>query len=118
MKLQKQEETNNTSGLHLSDADKEKGNFKHFNISKKTIKKLKDRNVEFLFPVQTESYKYIAEQKDCLVQAYTGTGKTLAFSIPIVELLQNDTSVKLTRGRPPRVLALAPTRELSKISFI
>jgi len=49
-----------------------------------------------------------------LVQAYTGTGKTLAFSIPIVELLQNDTSFKLTRGRAPRVLALAPTRELSK----
>ena len=73
-----------------------------------------DRNVELLFPVQAESYNYIHDQKDCLVQAYTGTGKTLAFSIPIVELLQNDTSVKLTRGRAPRVLVLAPTRELSK----
>jgi superfamily II DNA/RNA helicase len=76
-----------------------------------------DRNVEFLFPVQLESYKYIADQKDCLVQAYTGTGKTLAFSIPIVELLQNDTSVKLLRGRAPRVLALAPTRELSMFDW-
>jgi superfamily II DNA or RNA helicase len=76
-----------------------------------------DRNVDFLFPVQAESYKHIFDQKDCLVQAYTGTGKTLAFSIPIVELLQNDTSVKLIRGRAPRVLALAPTRELSKISY-
>ncbi len=74
-----------------------------------------ERNVDFLFPVQAESYQYIYDQKDCLVQAYTGTGKTLAFAIPTVELLQNDTSVKLIRGRAPRVLVLAPTRELSKI---
>ncbi|CAF3436035.1 unnamed protein product, partial [Rotaria sp. Silwood2] len=99
--------------MHLTDADKEKGNFKNFNISKQTIKKLQNRNVDFLFPVQAESYKHIHDQKDCLVQAYTGTGKTLAFSIPIVELLQNDTSLKLIRGRAPRVLVLAPTRELT-----
>ncbi|CAF0750993.1 unnamed protein product [Adineta steineri] len=103
-----------SSNVQVTDDDKEKGNFKNFKISKQTIKKLKDRNVNFLFPVQAQSYNHIHEQKDCLVQAYTGTGKTLAFSIPIVELLQNDTSVKLTRGRPPRVLALAPTRELTK----
>jgi ATP-dependent RNA helicase DDX21 len=100
--------------IHLTDDDQEKGNFQNFNISKKTIKKLQDRNVDFLFPVQTQSYKYIHDQEDCLVQAYTGTGKTLAFSIPIVELLQNDKTVKLVRGRAPRVLVLAPTRELTK----
>ena len=70
--------------------------------------------MELLFPVQSQSYQYIYEQKDCLVQAYTGTGKTLAFSIPIVELLQNDSSVKMVRGRAPRALVLAPTRELGK----
>jgi len=107
-------EKSSSKNVHVTDDDKEKGNFKNFNISKKTIQKLKDRNVDFLFPVQAESYKYIYDQKDCLVQAYTGTGKTLAFSIPIVELLQNDTSVKLLRGRAPRVLVLAPTRELTK----
>ncbi|UJR23425.1 hypothetical protein I4U23_026430 [Adineta vaga] len=112
--VQTNEEIKSTTNLHLSDEAKEKGNFKHFNISKKTIKKLKDRNVNLLFPVQSESYKHIYEQKDSLVQAYTGTGKTLAFAIPIVEILQNDTSVKLIRGRAPRVLALAPTRELTK----
>ncbi|CAF0850614.1 unnamed protein product [Rotaria sp. Silwood1] len=101
------------SNMHLTDADKEKGNFKNFNISKQTIKKLQNRNVDFLFPVQAESYKQIYDQKDCLVQAYTGTGKTLAFSIPTVELLQKDTSFKLIRGRAPRVLILAPTRELT-----
>ena len=45
------------------------------------------RNVGFLFPVQAESFQHIHDGKDCLVQAYTGTGKTLAFSIPIVVLM-------------------------------
>ncbi|CAF1376768.1 unnamed protein product, partial [Rotaria sp. Silwood1] len=45
---------------------------------------------------------------------YTGTVKTLlTFSIPIVELLKNDTSIKLIRGRSPPILILAATRELT-----
>jgi len=71
------------------------------------------RNIEYLFPIQTESYTSIYEQNDCLIQASNGTGKTLAFAIPIVELLQNDNSVELTSGRAPRVLVLAPTRDIS-----
>ena len=137
MKLRNQDEIkedkNISSNVQITDDEKEKGNFKHFNISKKTIKKLQgnssiktsspilyslDRNVEFLFPVQTQSYQYIYEQKDCVVQAYTGTGKTLAFALPTVEILQNDSSVKLIRGRAPRVLVLAPTRELSEKEMI
>lgn len=120
MKLKKQEDTNNdetqngSTGVQITNEDREKGEFDNFNLSKKTIQKLQERNVEFLFPVQAESFQYIYEKKDCLVQAYTGTGKTLAFAIPIVELLQNDSTVKLTRGRAPRALILAPTRELTK----
>ena len=34
-------DNSSTAHMHLKDEDKEKGNFKHFNISKKTIKKLK-----------------------------------------------------------------------------
>ncbi len=116
----------------MTEEDKENGNFKKFNISKKTIKKLKGnrifyknrlkisfpfilaRNIEFLFPVQTESYTSIYEQNDCLIQSSNGSGKTLAFAIPIVELLQSDKSVELVSGRAPRVLVLAPTRDISK----
>jgi superfamily II DNA/RNA helicase len=107
---------------------------KKFNLSKKTIKKLKGnkiyvkiklifnffilaRNIEYLFPVQTESYTSINEQNDCLIQASNGSGKTLAFVIPIVELLQNDKSTELTSGRAPRVLVLAPTRDISNKNF-
>ncbi|CAF0964273.1 unnamed protein product [Rotaria sordida] len=105
---------NKTTNIQLTNEDKEKGNLKNFNISKKTIKKLKARNVEFLYPVQTESYTGIYEQKDCLIQSSNGTGKTLAFVIPIVELLQHDKSVELVSGRAPRALILGPTRDITK----
>jgi superfamily II DNA/RNA helicase len=72
------------------------------------------RNIECLFPIQTESYKPIHELKDCLIQASNGTGKTLAFALPIVELLQNDKSIELASGRAPRVLVIASTRDISK----
>ncbi|CAF2874078.1 unnamed protein product [Rotaria sp. Silwood2] len=106
--------SNGTKNIQLTEEDKEKGNFKNFNISKKTIKKLKARNIQFLYPVQTESYTSIYEQKDCLIQASNGTGKTLAFVIPIVELLQADKSVELAPGRVPRALVLVPTRDITK----
>jgi ATP-dependent RNA helicase DDX21 len=46
----------------------------------------------------------------------TGQGKTLAFVLPIVEklLAQNGTEAKKKFGRLPRVVVLAPTRELAK----
>ncbi|CAF5068045.1 unnamed protein product, partial [Rotaria magnacalcarata] len=103
--------SNETTNGHLSEEDKEKGNLKNFTISKKSIKKLKAHNIEFLYPVQVKSYATIYEQKDCLIQASNGAGKTLAFVIPIVELLQSDKSVQLVPGRGPRVLVVVPTRE-------
>ncbi|CAF1932043.1 unnamed protein product [Rotaria magnacalcarata] len=106
--------SNETTNGHLSEEDKEKGNLKNFTISKKSIKKLKAHNIEFLYPVQVKSYATIYEQKDCLIQASNGAGKTLAFVIPIVELLQSDKSVQLVPGRGPRVLVVVPTRESTK----
>ncbi len=72
------------------------------------------RNIEFLFPIQVESYTSIYEQNDCLIQASNGSGKTLAFALPLVELLQSEKAVELTSGRAPRVLVVASTRDISK----
>ena len=75
------------------------------------------RQIEFLYPVQAKSYSTIYEQKDCVIQAGSGVGKTLAFVLPIVELLQGDDSTELEACRAPRVLVIAPTREISKNQF-
>ncbi|CAI0381997.1 unnamed protein product, partial [Linum tenue] len=53
------------------------------------------------------------EGRDIIARAKTGTGKTLAFGIPIIKLLTEDTELRGT-GRLPRLLVLAPTRELAK----
>ena len=58
-------------------------------------------------PVQAQAIPYALEGKDVLATAQTGTGKTLAFLIPIIEMLQREPSPKV------RVLVLLPTRELA-----
>src|ERR1700676_277427 len=58
-------------------------------------------------PIQAQAIPYALEGKDVLATAQTGTGKTLAFLIPIIEMLQRDPAQKA------RVLVLLPTRELA-----
>lgn len=55
--------------------------------------------------------KKIMDGCDLIGRARTGCGKTLAFVLPVVEMLQGE---REERGAPPKVLVLAPTRELAK----
>ncbi|MCB9667683.1 MAG: DEAD/DEAH box helicase [Myxococcales bacterium] len=57
-------------------------------------------------PVQLQSYAPIVEGRDLIVQAQTGTGKTAAFGIPIIDR-------RISREHIPQALILAPTRELA-----
>ncbi|XP_078576363.1 nucleolar RNA helicase 2-like isoform X2 [Branchiostoma floridae x Branchiostoma japonicum] len=91
---------------------KEEGDFENFRITAQTVTKLKARNVVKLFPVQYSTFDFVYDGWDVITQARTGTGKTLAFSIPLVERLQKD-GVSIKRGRAPVVIVLAPTRELA-----
>jgi ATP-dependent RNA helicase RhlE len=62
-------------------------------------------------PIQAQSIPYLLEGHDLLGIAQTGTGKTAAFSLPIINyLLKNPKTLK---PGIPRVLILAPTRELA-----
>ena len=60
-------------------------------------------------PIQVEAMPAALEDRDVLGLAQTGTGKTAAFALPILELLITNPS----RQKTPRVLILAPTRELA-----
>ncbi len=66
-------------------------------------------NAQFITPtpIQAQAIPCALEGKDVLATAQTGTGKTLAFLIPIIEMLQREPSQKV------RVLVLLPTRELA-----
>ncbi len=60
-------------------------------------------------PVQSKTIPFILEGRDVLAGAQTGTGKTAAFTLPILQLL----SSRERTGKLPRALVLTPTRELA-----
>ncbi len=62
-------------------------------------------------PIQTEAIPVIFEGCDLLAGAQTGTGKTAAFALPIVQMLGE--SIPKEKRRIPRALVLVPTRELA-----
>lgn len=57
-------------------------------------------------PIQAATIPYLLEGKDVLGQAQTGTGKTAAFALPLLNRID-------TSKRAPQILVLAPTRELA-----
>jgi superfamily II DNA/RNA helicase len=61
-------------------------------------------------PIQAESLPHTLQGRDLIGRARTGTGKTLAFALPIIQSLEPSRQ----RGRTPRALIMAPTRELAK----
>ena len=64
------------------------------------------------FPVQEQTIPRVLAGHDLVVQAPTGTGKTVAFLAPLLHLLVKGGPGRLP-GNPPRVLILVPTRELA-----
>jgi len=61
-------------------------------------------------PIQQKAIPSILQQRDLLGTAQTGTGKTGAFGIPILQLLSNEGK---RRSKNPKALILTPTRELA-----
>ncbi len=62
-------------------------------------------------PIQTQAIPVIFEGCDLLAGAQTGTGKTAAFALPIVQMLSE--KIPPQKRRRPRALVLVPTRELA-----
>ncbi|KAI7908337.1 P-loop containing nucleoside triphosphate hydrolase protein [Cokeromyces recurvatus] len=92
----------------------EKLRLSNFRISQNTIDNLALKGIKSLFEIQAATFDTIYDGKDVLARARTGTGKTLAFALPVIERLALDKEYKERRGRSPRVLVLCPTRDLAK----
>ncbi|MCG8311096.1 MAG: DEAD/DEAH box helicase [Cytophagales bacterium] len=82
--------------------------FKRFNLSEPILKALHEKGYHQPTPVQKEAIPQIISRKDIIGSAQTGTGKTAAFCIPILQLLQQG-----RRRRGIKALILTPTRELA-----
>ncbi|KAK1303415.1 DEAD-box ATP-dependent RNA helicase 53 [Acorus calamus] len=82
-------------------------------ISKEIVKALAKKGITRLFPIQRAVLEPAMQGRDLVGRAKTGTGKTLAFGIPILDrIIQINAKEGLKRD--PLALALAPTRELAR----
>lgn len=80
-------------------------NFNQFGLSKESLKALNGLKFNTPTPVQSEVIPLALKRKDILASAQTGSGKTIAYVIPIVE--------KLRVNKNSSALVLLPTRELA-----
>ncbi len=86
-------------------------NFKKLNLNPTILTTLEKKGYSNPTPIQSEAIPNLLNKKDFLGIAQTGTGKTAAFSLPILDLLsQNKKTVKPNQIRS---LILTPTRELA-----
>lgn len=80
--------------------------FDQLGLSPQILKAIKDIGYESPSPIQAESIPPLLEGSDLLGQAQTGTGKTAAFSLPLLSNIDLDLHM-------PQILVLTPTRELA-----
>jgi ATP-dependent RNA helicase DeaD len=80
--------------------------FKDLPLSMEVLKSVEELGFENLFPIQAQAIMPLLEGKDVIGQAQTGTGKTAAFGVPMVERLNPE--IRKVQG-----LILVPTRELA-----
>ncbi|MBR0554723.1 DEAD/DEAH box helicase [Ciceribacter sp. L1K23] len=85
-------------------------NFDQLGLSKNTLKTLVQLGYTAPTPIQAQAIPVLLEGRDLIGLAQTGTGKTAAFGLPIIEMLMK--SEDRPQSRSTRVLILAPTREL------
>jgi len=83
--------------------------FTNYPLNERVQAALAKKGFETPTPIQAESMAFTLEGRDILGQARTGTGKTLAFGLPVASRLEPDKQ----KGRTPRALILTPTRELA-----
>ena len=79
--------------------------FNELNINQSIVMALKKQNITTPTGIQETSIPFALENKDIIAEAHTGTGKTLAFLIPIFEKINLE-------KREMQAIILAPTHEL------
>ncbi|MBA2569680.1 MAG: DEAD/DEAH box helicase [Chloroflexi bacterium] len=88
--------------------------FHQFGLSPDLLRAVERQAYTVPTPVQRETIPLVLAGRDVLAGAQTGTGKTAAFVLPILQRLHTTRGVGHPDGRRPiRVLVLAPTRELA-----
>ena len=85
----------------------EAGGFAAFGLDERIIRQLDVMGFEKPTPIQSATISKLLEGQDLIGRARTGSGKTAAFGLPLLEMIKEG-------GSKPRALVLSPTRELAK----
>ena len=98
---QQPEATASTVSDYVSDAS-----FEEMNLAEPLRRAIAEHGYTKPTPVQSRTFRPVRDGKDVIVRSKTGTGKTAAFAIPILERIPDG-------RRKPSVLVMCPTRELA-----
>ena len=83
--------------------------FSHLGLSEKVLTAVAAAGYKTPTPIQDQAIPHVLARRDVLGIAQTGTGKTAAFTLPMLTMLEQGRA----RARMPRTLILEPTRELA-----
>jgi ATP-dependent RNA helicase RhlE len=86
--------------------------FNDLNLIEPILQAVKSEGYTIPTPVQARTIPMALKRKDIICCAQTGTGKTAAFAIPMIQLMAEDKKI-INGRRPIRGLILTPTRELA-----
>ncbi|MEK4230965.1 DEAD/DEAH box helicase [Solibacillus sp. FSL H8-0538] len=93
-------------------------NFSELNISESTLRSVQRMGFEEATPIQEGTIKFAMEGRDVLGQAQTGTGKTAAFGIPLIEKIDpKNPNIQALVIAPTRELAIQVSEELYKLGY-
>ena len=106
--------TTNTNDNNITTAD----SFHKLNIAQQIMNNLVKMQYDLMTPIQKYIIPYVLNKKDCLGCAQTGSGKTIAFLVPIVSLMLKEgcpkDKMQYNYCSYPICLILVPTRELAE----
>ena len=95
----------NANDMELLYPERVKMRFDDFNFKKELSSAIADAGFKEPSPIQTEAIPLVLEGGDIIAQAHTGTGKTAAFGLPILQMMSAKDGVE--------ALVIVPTRELA-----
>eukprot|EP01084_Bolivina_argentea_P115620 205583_1 len=86
--------------------------FKHLRFPPCIIEALLDKKIKYPTPIQMQALPAVLSGRDCIGVAYTGSGKTLVFALPMIMFsLEEEIKMSLLSGEGPIGVIICPSRE-------
>ncbi|KAI3777189.1 hypothetical protein L1987_46985 [Smallanthus sonchifolius] len=104
----------NTDETHHKQENQEEQEltFEDLGLDARLIRALTKKNVEKPTPIQQTGIPLILEGKDVVARAKTGSGKTFAYLLPLLQKLLADNNISSSKTLAPTAMILVPSREL------